>query len=127
MNPIDAHLDSVTVNTLVWKPGVHRDIAGSIVRVALAGRGMVPFWPDEIELHVAAADRNCIGLSWRFLANQGVIAKTGLFRRSQDEDANGRIVFQYRLLSVALARRFLSVNGLEQPALHECQGELVGV
>lgn len=33
MNPVDAHLDDVTVKTLVWKPGTHRDIAGAIVRV----------------------------------------------------------------------------------------------
>lgn len=82
------------------------------------------FWPDEIELHVAAADVNCIGLAWRYLANHGVIEKTGQFRRSQDDDANGRTVFQYRLLSVPLAKRFLTVNGLQQPAMKESQPEL---
>lgn len=124
MNPVDAHLDDVTVKQLVWKPEPHRHIAGTIVRVALAGGGMVKVWPDQVELNVATGDTNCIGTAWRYLARLGVLATTGDWRRSKSKTANGRKVFAYKLASVALAKRWLKANGLEQPAGMLKQSEL---
>lgn len=113
MNPVDAHLDQVAVAQLTWKPSISRDIAACIVQTAASAAGTL--WPDEVNFTgvpcLTEADKNCIGIAWRCLTKFGVIIPTGSFRRSTAEGANGRKVFEYRLASLALAQRWLKVNG----------------
>lgn len=116
----NTHLDDVTIKQLVWKPGASREIASRIVRQALESDGLL--WPDEVRLDcVDAADKNIVGIAWRYLAKFGVIAGTGRFRRSTHPEANGRKVFQYQVASLALAKRWLVANGypLSTPVLRQ--------
>lgn len=119
MNPVDAYLDDKTLRQLTWKPTQCRDIAHAIVRRAVEGAGTL--WPDEVELYVNDDDKNCIGLAWRTLASNGVIVATGSFRRSEHEARRGGKVFEYQLKSLALAKRWLAVNGFPAPQLREQQ------
>lgn len=113
MNPVDAHLDDVATAQLMWKPSATRDFAAQIVTKALKVVGT--FWPDELTLRgVKPADKNCVGTAYRLLAKYGVIAWTVRHRRSKREDSAGRQVFEYRLASEALARRWLKENGYDK-------------
>ena len=68
------------------------------------------FWPDELvfDFLLTDDDRNCIGSAWRMCGKTlAIIEKTGSFRRSTGDNANGRTIFQYKLISRPLAEAFL--------------------
>ena len=116
LNPVEAHLASVALKQMTWKPGIVRDVSAKIVQKALE-HGML--WPDEVSFgginSLTPADMNCIGTAWKNLARQGIIIPTGRFRRSTTEHARGRKVFEYRTASLSLARRWLAANGYAMP------------
>ena len=109
----DAALDDVLVNQLIWKNPSCAKVGVRILSRALAAG---EFYPDEIDhADLPAADRNCVGSLFRFLASKragGIIRRTATFRRADREKApaaNGRTIFAYTLerrgLAAALVRR----------------------
>ena len=54
-----------------------------------------PDYPDS--LLFTDIPRNVIGPAIRSLVKSGQIQQTGLYKRSQRPESNGRVVFQYRL------------------------------
>lgn len=108
----DARLGQVTVNMLLFKDGVCRNIANSIVESFLPDKIQ---WADEVPLPVVTdADKNCIGMVWRALAKAGIIKRmegAGDHRRSTVKSRRGGLTWKYRIVNEALARRFLKQNG----------------
>lgn len=101
-------LDDKTIKMLTWKPQVCRDIAVAIVRAVLKSPTI---WPDEVGLgFVQPADKNCIGVAWRRLKNNGIISHGTAFRRSKSEGAAKRTIFCYTLANRTLAEKFLALN-----------------
>jgi hypothetical protein len=83
---------------------LHR-FARAILSVAIANREV---WPDEVEVDtIAKSDRNCIGSTWRWLCNIGILRPTAEFRRSQAKGAKGRKIFKYILHDPNLAKTVL--------------------
>lgn len=116
MNPAAAHLNEVAVAQLFWKPSQCRDIAAKIVQRAIEHPGTL--WPDEVKLaDVTAADKNLIGIAWRNLKGFGVLEQTGKYRPSVRPEANGRIVFEYRMENLSKAQAWLKANGYVKPVL----------
>lgn len=124
-NPaIDAQLDAATLAQLSWKPNIVRNIAVAIIKHFLNDRIC---YTDDIDLSfVPELDKNCIGLTFRRLREQGIITETGRHRRNDPKrrpDRKGGKAFQYRLVSVARALTFLERNGW-LPNLCKGQDEL---
>jgi len=112
MNPIDTKLDDVALKQFAWKN--KRLLAACLV---IAGKALESpvFWPDEISFDflVSDDDRNLIGSAWRQCSKTlGIVEKTGQFKRSKGEDANGRTIFQYRTINAATAKAFLKRHNL---------------
>lgn len=110
-----AHLDDVALKQLLWKQPETAAIASRILNRALVG--YAEFYVDEIALEdIRSCDKNAIGTCFRLLANQGMIAQTGRFRKSRAENAHGRTIFGYTLLRSDLARALLQrMSGIAHP------------
>src|ERR1035438_9080742 len=120
---IDAHLDQVTLRQLTWKASSFRNAAIRIVNKALE-IGTVEFYPDDVsmggiktslEATTAQMDANCIGTAYRLLMNNGIIKRTGNYRRSKARGRRGATVFGLMLDSTAKAKTFLLRNGVTNP------------
>jgi hypothetical protein len=106
-------LDEVAIRQYVWKNPTMQAVAAIICRAALVRS---EFYPDTLNFSsVPQGDRNCIGITFRTLLRMGLIEQTGLFRSSEAEGANGRIVFQYTLANRALTEALLERTGAEVP------------
>lgn len=109
---VDETLDAKTIAQLTWKPSVTCNTAIAIVRHFLKDRIC---YTDDIDLQfVPDADKNCIGLTFRRLREQGIISETGRFRRNDPKkrpDRRGGKAFQYRLVSERRAVTFCERNG----------------
>lgn len=109
---VSAHLDSVTIKQLTWKPDITRDIAVQLADRFIRDRIA---YTDEVDLSfVPTFHANCIGTTYRRLKQAGIIEETGRCRQSSMKKKPGRKgskAFQWRLKSEALARKFIEVNG----------------
>lgn len=108
-------LDDVTIKLLTWKPGPVRAVAVAVVRKAIENNYAYELlWPDEVILDfVMPQDSAAIGIAWKLLIKAGIVAKTGMFRRSKTEHSKGRTIFCYQVESMALAKTFLARNGAQ--------------
>jgi hypothetical protein len=119
LNPVDSHLDQVTIKHLTWKPGAMRELAVAVLHHAMLTGSGQEFYPDEVKLDEPLAwllseSPNCTGTCYRNLKVAGIIEPTGHFRRSNMErraKSRGRTVFAYTLASRARAETFLQRNG----------------
>lgn len=110
----DTHLDEVAINQFIWKSP---RLLASCLTIAQKALESPVFWPDSVDfsLLVSDDDRNLIGSSWRQCANTlGIVERTGQFRRSKGDVANGRIIFEYRLINAPVARAFLKRHNMEK-------------
>jgi len=111
---IDSKLDDIALVQFVWKNTKLLTACLLIAEKALQ-RGI--FWPDELtfDFLLTEDDRNCIGSAWRMASKKlAIIEKTGSFRRSTGNNANGRTIFQYKLVSRPLAEAFLKRYDVEK-------------
>lgn len=97
----------VLAKHLCFKPSQTTNAMLDIVEQMLAGKT----WGDEFTLSPDAASRNTIGTAYKLLMGAGVVQQTGAHRRSAIKEQKGRVCWEYRLVSTALARTFLSRNG----------------
>lgn len=106
---IDQHLDKVLICQLTWKPSVMRTAAVHIVSHL---QHHSPSFADEVEglADFRREHDNCIGSAWRVLKRQGIIEKTGRYRRSIKASSKGRIVWEYSMVQPGFARLFLVRN-----------------
>lgn len=119
---IDATLDAVALKQFVWKSERLKAVACAIVKQLLTDGS--EGWPDEfLYKDLAKEDCNCVGMAFRFLAKNRIITQTGRHKRSQGDKSHGRIIWQYRIDSAALANTFLQRNGAH--ALQLRQQELM--
>ena len=112
-DPVDAHIDTVLINQLVWK---NPTVAALAVRVCNAALQHGTFWPDEVSLAgVLMDDRNCVGSVYRLLAGRRleIVERTTQFRRSTAEGRNGSTVFAYALKNRKLAESLVKRLGGE--------------
>ena len=110
----DTHLNEVAQKQFCWKSP--RLLAACLVIAQKALESPV-LWPDAVDMSflVSDDDKNIIGSAWRQCANTlGIVEKTGAFRRSKGKEANGRVIFEYRLTQAPVARAFLKRHGLEK-------------
>jgi hypothetical protein len=122
MSNSEAHLDSVALKQLTWKPSTIRDVAVGVVEKII----LPPFklWPDQVSLAaVLQGDRQVVGTAWRLLSKAEVIQQTGNYRRSTAAGRHGGSVFEYQLRSMNRAKTFLCRNGVV-PKVAEVQSEL---
>ncbi len=108
MNAVDEKLDEIALKQWAWK---NQKLLTACLLIAEKAVQKVVFWPDDIgfDFLLSDDDRNVIGSAWRQCArNLGIIEKTGSFRRSKGDGANGRTIFQYRLLNKGVAMAFLN-------------------
>ena len=113
-SPIDKKLDDVALKQFVWK---NQCLLAACLLIARKAIESPIFWPDEIKFPFLTSDddRNLIGSAWRQCSKTlGIVEKTGLFRRSSSEDANGRTIFQYKLVDGPVAQAFLKRHGVEK-------------
>ena len=103
---IDAKLDEIALKQTVWK---NEKMMSACVSIAKKAVELGTFWPDELKFETLGKDdRNLIGSAWRIcIKTLGLIEKTGQFQRSKGGDANGRIIFQYRVVNLPLANSFI--------------------
>lgn len=107
----DTKLDEVAIQQMLWKSP--KLLAACLLIVERFVESPI-VWPDEIDFSFLTSDddRNIIGSAWRQCSRTlGIIEKTGQWRRSKGDRTNGRVVFEYRLIDLPVARAFLKRHG----------------
>jgi hypothetical protein len=114
MNNPSHQLDQITLAQFAFKNAVMRNVCSRIAAKACIGQ---TFYVDEIDFaDIADPDKNCIGCSFKLLKKLRIVKNTGNFRKSTTKDANGRVIFEYVVDSLSMARTFLKQNGATVPA-----------
>jgi hypothetical protein len=94
---------------LLWKSPELLAIAVAVVKFFVENVG--PHFLDEIDLSfVRDEDKNLTGNCLLILKRRGILAMTDHWRRSTKPQSKCRVVWQYRLASLSLAREFLRRN-----------------
>ncbi len=114
INTVDQKLDEIAMKQVIWK---NHKLLTSCLLIAHKALEKEVFYPDVIvfDFLLTDEDRNVIGSAWRICSKTlGIIEKTGNFRRSKAEDANGRCIFEYKILGRPIARAFLKRYDIEK-------------
>ncbi|SDT85642.1 hypothetical protein SAMN05444156_3246 [Verrucomicrobium sp. GAS474] len=83
-----------------------QSLRASCVAIAVAAKAG-EFWPDEVDLSLPKADRNCIGNAYKLMKDTlGVIAlaEPHVVRRSKSGPSRGHLIRKYRTVDFRLAR-----------------------
>lgn len=108
MMEYDRHLDETAILQYAWKNRRLQLAVCSIVKKSLENP---VFLADEVVFeNLGPDDRNIIGIAFRIAAKLGIVRKTGSYNKSRSKASNGRIIWEYRLESKALAHAFMRAN-----------------
>jgi hypothetical protein len=117
----EKYLAKIAALMVAFKDRPLLDYMARVVSVAVA-HGEV--WPDCVsKVGIREEDKNCIGIAFRLLKAAGLVRRTDSFRRSEADDAHGRTIWKYELVSRALAETFLKRHG-ELPPVGQMKLEL---
>ena len=103
----DEILNEVALKQAIWK---NTKLLTACLTIAEKALKHGVFWPDEVDLacFLTENDRNVIGIAYRVCGNTlEIIEQTGQYRKSKATGANGRVIFQYRIINDAMAKAFL--------------------
>lgn len=83
-------------------------------KIIAAAQTADEIWPDQ--LTITCQQRNDIGVAFHMLVLAGILKRTGAWRASKAEDANGRTIFAYTLSDPIKADVWVSKHRSTQPA-----------